>query len=226
MTHIIIIAEGQTEETFVRDLLVPVLAPQGFYLKTWLIPTSATHKGGALSYSRVQNYLVKTLKQWKAAYVTTFFDLYALDNAFPGYALSQQKRDVYERVAALEEAFHQDIIFQAKCRPERFVPYIQPYEFEGLLFADTERLVEVEPEWQSYRNELATIRQKVSTPELINDGPNTHPSARLKRMLSPSYRKTQHGPLAMQKIGLEKIRQECPHFANWYTHLTQLPPHD
>lgn len=226
MRNVIVIAEGQTEETFFRDLVAPILAAQGIFLKTWLIPTSAISKGGALSYNRVQKHLVNTLKQWKMAYVTTFFDLYALDNAFPDYALSQQKRDVYERLAVLEEAFHEDIVFQAGCAPNRFVPHIQPYEFEGLLFADTERLVEVEPEWQSYRNELATIRQNASNPELINDGPHTHPSARLKRLLSPSYRKTRHGPLAAQKIGLEKMRQECPHFARWYANLIQLPQYD
>ncbi len=226
MTHIIVIAESQTEETFVRDVLAPVFVPQGIVLRTWLIATSTTSKGGALVYSRVQKHLIQTLKQWRTAYVTTFFDLYALDKAFPGYPLSQQKRDVYERLSVLEKAFHDDIVQKAACRPERFIPHIQPYEFEGLLFANTDALIEVEPEWQQYRLELAAIRQKVSNPELINDGPETHPSIRLQRILSPSYRKTRHGPLATQRIGLDRIKQECPHFAAWCTRLSELPLYD
>lgn len=30
-----------------------------------------------------------------------------------------------------------------------------------------------------------------------------------------AYRKTVHGPLAAQRIGLHRIREECPHFATW-----------
>lgn len=46
-----VICEGQTEETFIRDVIAPILAYQSIYLTARLIPTSKNNKGGALTYS-------------------------------------------------------------------------------------------------------------------------------------------------------------------------------
>ena len=58
-------------------------------------------------------------------------------------------------------------------------PYIQQYEFEGLLFADVEAfggLVDVPDESIAA---LRRIRGQFPTPEGINDAPNTAPSKRI-----------------------------------------------
>jgi len=34
-------------------------------------------------------------------------------------------------------------------------------------------------------------------------------------LTSPKYRKTRHGPIAAQKMGLAKIETECAFFAAW-----------
>jgi len=62
----------------------------------------------------------------------------------------------------------------------------------------------------------------VSTPEEINDGPNTHPSARLKRL--PGYKKAANGILVAEAIGLGKIRSECQHFNAWLSRIENLKP--
>ena len=78
-----VICEGQTEETFIRDVIAPLLAPQQIFFTARLIPTSQNSKGGALTYERVRRFVINSLKEDQSLFITTFFDLYALDNAFP-----------------------------------------------------------------------------------------------------------------------------------------------
>jgi hypothetical protein len=42
--------------------------------------------------------------------------------------------------------------------------------------------------------------------------------------LRPTYRKTLHGPLAAENIGLTAIEQACAHFAGWLQRLRVLLP--
>lgn len=69
--------------------------------------------------------------------------------------------------------------------------------------------------------ELAAARRGVASPEHINDGPSTHPSARLARV--PRYRKVRDGTAMARRIGLDRIRSECAHFSEWLTRLETLP---
>jgi hypothetical protein len=71
---------------------------------------------------------------------------------------------------------------------------------------------------------LQAVRNSVETPEHINDGPDTKPSARLNKFLNnPNYHKTTHGTLAIKAIGIDKLLAECHHFAEWYNQLLALP---
>ncbi len=66
--------------------------------------------------------------------------------------------------------------------------------------------------------QLERIRGKFSTPEDIDDSPDTAPSKRIEALL-PRYRKRIDGPLLAQTIGLETIRLECPRFREWMQRL-------
>ena len=123
----------------------------------------------------------------------------------------------------LTQALHADIIDKTGCPPERFIPYLQPYEFEALLFSDVATLVSIEPGWEKAVTALANIRSQAKSPEHINDRPETKPAAHLERELrSPHYRKTRHGPIAAERIGLAKIEAECAFFAGWISQLRGL----
>jgi hypothetical protein len=223
MIRCYVVCEGQTEETFVRDVIAPRLDNQNIDLRAFLISTSPGHKGGALTYERVKKFIIHTLKGDTAAFVTTFFDLYALDNQFPHFADSQKKADVYEKVESLEQSFKADIIQENSSFASKFFPYIQPYEFEGLLFSDIAKLTQIETAWSQTTNSLQIIRNSVETPEHINDSPQTAPSKRLENHLkNPSYRKTLHGTLAIEAIGIDKLLDECRHFKQWYHQLLAL----
>jgi hypothetical protein len=224
MTDVIVFGEGRTEEAFLRNVLGPPLADQGIYIRPRLIPTSPLGRGGALSAGRVLRHLRNTLRARADAYVATFFDLYALADDFPGVAAAKAVANPLERASKVEAALSEAVVRAAQCRPERFLPHIQPFEFESLLFADTNRLVELEPGWVDAAQLLRAARTAATSPEHINDGPETHPSARLKALLRPQFQKVLHGPAAAQRIGLDRIRRECEHFHNWLARVERLKP--
>jgi hypothetical protein len=58
----------------------------------------------------------------------------------------------------------------------------------------------------------------------INDGPDTHPSARLTTLLQPRYKKPLHGSRIAASIGLARIREECRHFDAWLSKIESLQP--
>jgi len=123
----------------------------------------------------------------------------------------------------LRSELHLEIVAEAECMPNRFIPYIQPYEFEALLFSDVNTLVETESAWSGAVAALNAARNSADSPEHINDKPETKPAAHLERELkNPSYRKRRHGPIAAQKIGLNKIEEECAFFAAWIAQIRAL----
>ena len=201
------------------QILGPELADSNVFVEARLIPTSAKGKGGALSGQRVLRFLRNTLRQRRDTHVTTFFDLYGLPPDFPGPAGSPP--DPLDRAAAIEASLHEEVVRVARCRPDRFLPHIQPYEFEALLFSDTSHFAREQPEWEQGADELAEARRGAASPEHINDGPDTHPSARLDRLAG--YQKVRHGTALTQRIGLDRIREECRHFAGWVSRLESLP---
>lgn len=168
---------------------------------------------------RILRFLRDTLRQQRYTYVTTFFDLYGLPSDFPGPAVSPT--DPLEHAAAIEAALHEEVVCVARCRPDRFLPHIQPYEFEALLFSDTSHFAREQPEWELPAEELAAARRGAASPEHINDGEHTHPSERLKQLTG--YHKVRHGPALAERIGLDSIRRECAHFGEWLTRLESLP---
>ena len=93
-----------------------------------------------------------------------------------------------------------------------FIPNLLVHEFEALLFTD----IQVFEQWtddNSLLNPLYEVRRTLA-PEEINEQPQTSPS---KRILAAwqGYQKTVHGPLIACDIGLDKIREACPHFNQW-----------
>ena len=102
----------------------------------------------------------------------------------------------------------------------RFVPYIQLHEYEGLLFSDSRAFASgiAHPHLE---RQFRVVRNAFPTPEDINDNPDTAPSKQILRIY-PQYRKVLDGTLAAQAIGLDRMRQECPHFRDWVARLEAL----
>ena len=68
---------------------------------------------------------------------------------------------------------------------------------------------------------MDAIRNEFSTPEDINDSPETAPSKRVEGIFQ-YYRKPLHGALAAKRITIEIMIEECPHFKQWVTALGSL----
>jgi hypothetical protein len=221
MTHVYVVVEGQAEETFVNEILAPVLGLQCVFLYPRLLGRPG-HKGGRVNYPRVKTDVITLLKQRTGAYCTTLLDLYGMGKGFPDPPESPDVKTL-SRVARLEQGMKSDI--QANLDPKfradaRFIPYIQQYEFEGLLFSDPTGLANGISQ-PVLKQGFQAIREKFRTPEDINDSEQTAPSKRIKAVMS-SYQKPLHGLLAAKAIGLGKIRAECPRFNNWLTKLENL----
>jgi hypothetical protein len=220
MKLIYILCEGETEEKFVKVVLQPRFWAHDKHLQPVILHTKRDRsgtkvKGGVSSYEKIRRELQNLLRDSRAECVTTFLDYYGLPEDFPGKAeMAHRKfKNPYERVTYLEEKFAEDI------DDRRFLPYIMLHEFEAVLFidlAELEKVVGVSPDsralgdWQSF-----------SSPEEINDGKDTHPSARLEKAYR-GYRKVLHGSQAAMQIGLERIREKCLHLDEWIRKLEAL----
>ncbi len=222
MIYVTVLVEGDSEEFTIKKVIVPELSYQGIYVTPMRMPTSKGHKGGDVNFDRLLHNVSIHLKQRSDTYITTFLDLYKLNNTFPYFEESLKIADTYQRVQFLEEKLHAEICELTGCRKERFIAHIQPYELEALLFSDVSIYNQVVENWQNHIDELQNIYDEFETPEHINNSFETAPSKRLESILKPKYRKTRHAPLLAEKIGLAKIEEECLHFSAWLNKIRQL----
>ena len=220
MTRVKLVVEGQTEESFINNVLAPVLWPRQVSLIPILLGAPG-HQGGHTAYARVKKDILLHLKQDRTAYCSTMLDFYRLGRGFPGAPPTPNLPNL-EKVARIEEAVRADIIDQAPdLRPDiRFLPYLQLHEYEGLLFSDPAAFASGIGQ-HHLAQRFAAIRAQFRTPEDINDGPDTAPS---KQVLAayPPYRKVPDGTLAAQAVGVESMRRECPHFRQWLEQLESM----
>ncbi len=149
------------------------------------------------------------------SWFTTMVDFYRIPKDFPGFAASKDTGDRYERIRWLENKFKEDLGYP------RFLPYIQLHEFESLLFADPSNFTLAFPGCDAQIAALCAIRDREANPELIDDGPETHPSKRIGDLL-PQYVKPSAGPLIAKQIGLMVLQRECSHFAEWMQSLRSI----
>lgn len=223
--NIYIVVEGQTEQTFVRDVLAPSVAQKGIFLHPALIGKPG-HKGGDIRFDRAKNDIGHFLRQRNDTYISTMFDYFRIDSQWPGKAevLRQTQNGTAltasHKAEILEAATRDEIVktFPGCDSENRFVSYIEMHEFEALLFSDADILAE------KTEIDVSLVRgiiEKYDNPEEINDDPANAPAKRLEA-LKNGYRKVAMGKTVSEAIGIEGIRRQCPHFNNWLTKLEHL----
>ncbi len=213
MSRVRILVEGQTEETFINDILSPHLCQMRVYPHAFLI----RKKGGSFAYQRARKEILNSLKQDNVLVCTTMVDFYGMPNDWPGRIESQSCMNYQDKAQTVEQALSEDIVAQMgdSWNPAQFIPYVQMHEFEALLFSDISVLA---ADNLRISMQLACILGSFSCPEEINDNYDTCPSRRIKQHIE-DYVKTVDGIIIACKIGLERMRQECPHFNEWITKL-------
>jgi hypothetical protein len=223
MTELVLFVEGQTEEKFVKQTLAPHLAGQGVCAQARILPTCRNRSTGQV-LKRGGGYF-KTWKREVALHLrdtrphlvfSTLFDLYGLPDDFPRFGELLRTADTNKRADDAAGAFAQEF------GDPRFCPYFQRHEFETLLFSDLAELRRILDDTKDLEG-LDALAKRVSglPPEDIDDGPATAPSRRLEAAIR-SYDKIVHGPLAVESIGLARIRERCPRFNAWVTSLETL----
>lgn len=190
----------------------------GIYLYCPLISKS---KGGIVKWSELKKNIILLLKSSDSVIVTTFIDYYGITqkHKFPNWNKANIENDKNIRMQILENAMSEDI--EEKYR-NRYIPYIQLHEFEGLLFNDIKIFQQNIPSSDIVGLvELQKTFEQYSNPELINENKDTSPSNRLKRIIR-GYNKLIHGIILAESIGLSKIRNKADRFNNWINKLEQI----
>ena len=204
--------EGPTEREFCKELLAPHLQTFGIFVESKIVVTkrniAGTHsKGGSISFQRVIREIRPLLHSFD--YITTLYDFYGFRDRVAG-----------ETVEVLNQR-----LAIALGNPLNFIPNIQQYEFEALLFAAPDtvgRYMNCSPVAQA----MHQILNECGEPEQINDSPTSAPSKRIENIFNEflhiKYIKPFHGPLLMLEIGLTNIRTVCHRFNEWLIRLESL----
>jgi Domain of unknown function (DUF4276) len=207
---LIIVVEGDTEEVFVKDILLPYFIERGIYdVRPIKVSTKAGFKGGFVNYDHLKRDVSRYLKEQQTRIVTTFVDYFRIPNNLPNYADCEKIHFIDARIECLENSMREN--FQT----ERFIPYIQKYEFEALLFSSNKGFQRL---FGDIANETQKIIDQYPNPEDINNQPHTAPSKRLLKIKS-DYDKVADGTLIALEIGIDKILEKCPRFKNWIENI-------
>lgn len=216
MKRALVLAEGDTEERFIKEVLREHFWPLRLDLAPTLLTTKrvksgGSFRGGVTSFGKFENDANRLLSSSGGALVTTMLDYYRLPADFPGMS-NRPEGSPLVRVKHVEAALRSHFDNRGN-----LLPYLSLHEFEALLFSSEVALPNTltVPEKSA---EFAAIRAGFATPEDINERPGCSPSNRIEEMF-PAYRKKFHGPTTAKRIGLERLRAECPHFNEWMAAL-------
>ncbi len=205
--------KGKQKKAFIKELLSPHFLSLGTVLSPSLIGKPG-HKGGAVNLNRLFPDIRLRLLGDPTAYCTTFFDFYGLDSQFFGKQEASQYVQAADKARCVQEALADHVEVQLGSHAhQRFIPYVQMYEFEALLFSDPLKFAQGVGQ-SNLHARLQNIRTAFASPEEINDSPVTAPSKRLASLL-PEYEKPLMGTLGALEIGLTPMRQACPLFNRW-----------
>jgi len=111
MVRIAISTEGATEHEFCQFILAP------YFMNNYNIALFSIPMNGNINLPRIKNEINKLFPKYD--YVTTFYDLYgfAREGDISADELEQKMAKLFNNI--------------------KFIPYIQKYEFETLLFSDS-----------------------------------------------------------------------------------------
>jgi len=220
--NLYLIVEGETELAFARDTLKPHLAQYHVCVNPFMLPTNRTlgAASGALSWDRFRYNVSRLLKQHadKSDRFSTMIDWYKLDPHFPGMTEAGKLAEALDRVSAVASSV------QTHFNSPRLCPFFTLHEFEAFLFCD---LLTVARRLPGHDQGIASLQAEIGSipPEDVDDGPNTHPSARLEKHLPGYHRaKVRVGAPAAGEIALHLLREKRPHFGQWLTGLENLKP--
>jgi hypothetical protein len=211
-----IYAEGQTEELFINRILRNHLALHGVKVERPILAATTREatcqRGGFVNWDAIQFDLRRIFGSDPdpEARFTTLLDVYAMPTTVPGF---QQVPGPGRSAAWVDQM---EVAWKAYFAEPRFIPYLQRHEFETLVLADRAALASIFPSHAAGIASLVGSLAGFACAEDINDGPSTHPSARLETTI-PGYcfRKPDNALFVLQEADLSTVRRACPRFNVW-----------
>ena len=216
MKRLVIIVEGDAEESFVNNILSPHFTSLGLYYSIQCFKIKKSN-GGISKYSDVKKDIINTLYE-NDVIVSTMLDFYRLPSSFPGKQNSSTFHTHLQQVEYIEGKLKEDIESAQQCTFDNLIPYIQLHEFEALVFSSINGVDALFEPSEFKRKELLQVIHDYPNPEDINNQPNTAPSVRLIKLI-PGYEKVLYGIEILQQHGMPTLLDRCPHFRAWVNKL-------
>jgi hypothetical protein len=176
------------------------------------IATSRVSKGGFVNYAHLKNDATKYLRE-PDTLVTMFVDYFRVPTSLPNYnSCNDRNQLIDDKINCLEKSIAADI------SNGNFIPYIQKYEFESLLFSNNAGFEALFG--SGIYNRTLEIISEFPNPEDINSGADTAPSKRLLQIMK-NYDKIADGNLIALEIGIDNILEKCDRFKVWINTLVE-----
>lgn len=218
--NVIAIVEGKTEQVFIEQILAPWLAERMIFMTATQV-SKPGQKGGDVRFSRVSRDIGLHLKQRADTYVTTLVDYYGVTE-WPGMDSLPTQRAPAQIAEHLNTAVMNEVnnLFAEQQSARRFIPFIALHEFEALLFSDSSILAE---ELGIPVANVEAVVAECGEPEAINNGRETAPSKRLNKWTPEGkFGKTTQGIAIAKRIGITRMREQCPLFDAWIAQFEAL----
>jgi Domain of unknown function (DUF4276) len=184
MARLLIHVEGQTEETFVNEVLRNHLEPNVIAARIIGNARQRERRGGIRPWPSVKKDIANHLRADGSCFATTMVDYYGLPEAWPGRARSKNLGSTEEKARCVEDAMCDDLSTEmgGAFNSTRFLPFVVMHEFEGLLFSDCAAFSRgiSRPDLEA---EFRKIREQVESPEEIDESPITAPSKRVQALV-------------------------------------------
>lgn len=140
---VVVITEGPTEQSFVKEILCPYMEPRGVLLTPVILHKPGVN-GGDVKFARARNDIERFLKQRSDTYLTLLVDYYGIGNDWPGYADAKRQVSHIRKAEVINAATAETVsnLFPEQNPHRRFIPYVSMHEIEALFFSDPNALAE------------------------------------------------------------------------------------
>jgi len=186
---IIVLCEGQTEERFIKEIIIPAYSQ--LHIVPKIIMTKGGKKGGSVYYEDFIKQVKNLLRNTQLTLLLTMFDLAGIPNSWWNGIKSKCPKQ-------LNEKFRLDI------KDSRFYPVWMIYEFEMLTFIAPKVTGDVIG--KQYITSLEKVlKNNQHNPEAINH--NNYPSKHLLHICGKhGYQKTIDGIQIAKRLTMEQLK--------------------
>jgi hypothetical protein len=186
---IIVLCEGQTEERFIKEVVIPTFSH--LYIVPKIIMTKGGKKGGSIHYEDFLKQVKQILHNTQVTLLLTMFDLAGIPSSWWNGIKSNCPK-------CLNDKFKKDI------KDARFYPLWMIYEFEIVAFIAPKKTGEVVG-YQYVSALEKVLKNNQHNPEAIDH--DNYPSKHLVQICGKhGYQKILDGVSIAKKLSLEQLK--------------------